>query len=106
MNSGEYYSRKLNYINWGYDNYYGLVDLDSYSDMRYQLDRELVLNETFNKLMFPVDKKFVNYIITYSTHMPFNNTKGVCKMLNDLDIEEAKAEIMLEIEKNPNLTEA
>ena len=65
MNSGEYYSRKLNYINWGYDNYYGLVDLDSYSDMRYQLDRELVLNETFNKLMFPVDKKFVNYIITY-----------------------------------------
>ncbi|MBR2138050.1 MAG: sulfatase-like hydrolase/transferase [Bacilli bacterium] len=105
MNSGEYYSRKLNYINWGYDNYYGLVDLDSYSDMRYQLDRELVLNETFNKLMFPVDKKFVNYIITYSTHMPFNNTKGVCKMLNDLDIEEAKAEIMLEIEKNPNLTE-
>ena len=26
-------------------------------------------------------------------------------MLNDLDIEEAKAEIMLEIEKNPNLTE-
>ena len=27
MNTGEYYSRTANYLNWGYDNYYGLIDI-------------------------------------------------------------------------------
>ncbi len=85
MNTGEYYARTANYRNWGYDNYYGLIDTKEYSDKSYQLDRELILNETFNELMFPTDKKFVNYIITYSTHMPFINTKGVCKLLDEID---------------------
>jgi len=85
MNTGEYYSRTTNYRNWGYDNYYGLIDLKEYSDKTYMLDRELILNETFNKLMFPENTKFVNYLITYSTHMPFTNTKGVCKLLYNLD---------------------
>ena len=85
MNHGEYYSRTTNYKNWGYDNYYGLLDMFEYSDNSYTLDRELVLNETFNKLMFPVESKFVDYIITYSGHLPFTNTKGVCKLLYELD---------------------
>lgn len=85
MNTGEYYSRKTNYHNWGYDNYYGLIDIKEYEDTSYQLDRELILNETFNELLFPKDTKFVNYIITYSAHLPFTNTKGVCKQLYNLD---------------------
>jgi len=85
MNSKEYYSRGINYANWGYDNYYGLIDMFDYSDYSYQLDRELILNEEFSELMFPVDQKFVNYLITYSTHLPFSNAKGVCKQLLDLD---------------------
>ena len=85
MNSGEYYSRKINYKNWGYDNYYGLKDLGTYEDASYELDRELILNEDFNTLMFPEDTKFVDYIITYSGHLPFTNTKGVCKMLYEED---------------------
>ena len=40
MNSGEYYSRKVNYKNWGYDAYYGLKDTKDYSDSSYELDRE------------------------------------------------------------------
>ena len=87
MNSGEYYSRKINYQNWGYDNYYGLIDMYKYEDDRYMLDRELILNEEYVELMFPENEKFVNYIITYSAHLPFTNTKGVCKMLYDLDNE-------------------
>ena len=85
MNSGEYYSRTANYKNWGYDNYYGLKDMFDYKDESYTLDRELILNETFNELLFPEDTKFVDYIIAYSGHLPFTNTKGVCKLLYDID---------------------
>ena len=85
MNKGEYYSRAVNYKNWGYDNYYGLIDMFDYNDDTYTLDRELILNEEFNKLMFPEDTKFVDYVIAYSSHLPFSNTKGVCKLLYDLD---------------------
>ena len=86
MNTGEYYSRTANYLNWGYDNYYGLIDIKEYEDKTYTLDRELILNEKFNELIFPNDTNFVDYIITYSTHMPFNNTTaGVCKLLSAED---------------------
>ena len=85
MNSGEFYSRAVNYPNWNYDNYYGLINVDDYDDESYLLDRELILNKKFNKLMFPEDNKFVNFIITYSTHMPFTSQAGVCKALFDLD---------------------
>jgi len=85
MNNGEYYSRAVNYKNWGYDNYYGLLDMFDYKDDSYMLDRELILNEKFNELIFPTEGKFVDYIIAYSGHFPFTNTKGVCKLLYDID---------------------
>lgn len=87
MNTKEFYSRGTNYKNWGYDNYYGLVDLGTYKDNSYYLDRELILNEDFKEKMFS-DKPFVDYIITYTNHMPFSSEKGNCKMLLDLDSEE------------------
>ena len=88
MNDGEYYSRRLNYKNWGYDNYYGLKEDSIYDDYSYQLDRELVLNENFNNLLFNQEGNFLHYIISYSNHTPFTNTKGVCKMLYKLDNEQ------------------
>ena len=90
MNTKEYYSRGANYDNWGYDNYYGLKDQDTYTDNSYILDRELILNEKFSELLFPTDKPFVDYIISYSNHMPFKNTKGVCQLL----LEKQKEEIL------------
>ena len=84
MNTSEYYSRGTNYKNWGYDNYYGLVDLGTYKDDSYVLDRELILNETFKEKMFE-NEKFVNYIITYTNHMPFTTEKGNCRKLLTLD---------------------
>lgn len=89
MNTGEYYSRTTNYQNWGYDKYYGLIDIEDYKDETYRLDRNLILNETFNNLIFHTEnpeQKFVDYIITYSGHLPFTNTKGVCKMLYEEDV--------------------
>ena len=85
MNTKEYYSRGINYYNWGYDNYLGLQDLGTYNDSSYQLDRELILNETFYNSMFNNPDKFVSYIITYSNHLPFNANKGVCNRLIKLD---------------------
>ena len=110
MNTGEYYSRTVNYLNWGYDNYYGLVDIDDYDDLSYELDRELILNEKFNKLIFNEtdeenednkNSNFVDYIITYSGHLPFTNTKEVCKMLYDMDVEEEYEKTGVEVEFTP-----
>lgn len=89
MNSGEYYSRTINYKSWGFDHYYGLQDLKEYNDTSYYLDRELILNENFYDLLFKQEGKFVNYIITYSNHTPFNSNKGVCKLILDTKEKEA-----------------
>ena len=87
MNSGEYYSRQTNYTNWGYDKYYGLLDINDYKEKSYTLDRELINDVTFQEKMFPKDSKFVDYLITYSNHLPFTNTKGVCKLLYDMEMD-------------------
>ncbi len=86
MNSSEYYSRGVNYKNFGYNSYNGLKDMDMYKDNKnYQLDSELILNEEFNAKIFnmenPLNKNFVSYIITYSAHTPFTKNRGVCNML-------------------------
>lgn len=81
MNTGEYYSRELNYKNWGYDNYYGLLDEERYTDDSYELDRELILNESFYEKMFLQDGPFMHYIITYTPHTPFEATKGKGEIL-------------------------
>ena len=85
MNKKEYYSRGINYKNWNYDNYYGLIDMYKYTNGENTLDRELILNEEYSNLMFNKEKLFVDYIITYSPHIPFDNTRGVCKILYEED---------------------
>ncbi len=83
MNSGEFYSRAINYESWGFDNYYGLIDISSYDDDSYKLDRELINNQTFEELMFEhkPGELFVDYIITYTPHTPFTTEKGTGKLL-------------------------
>ena len=88
MNSKEYYSRGINYSNWGYDRYFGLKDLGTYQDNTYYLDRELILNETFYDEMFKGGDKFVNYIITYSNHLPFSAIGGVSKKLLEIEYQD------------------
>ena len=85
MNKKEYYSRGINYKNWNYDNYYGLIDMYKYTNGENTLDRELILNEEYSNLMFNKENLFVDYIITYSPHIPFDNTRGVCKILYEED---------------------
>ena len=85
MNSSEYYSRGVNYKNFGYNSYNGLKDLGIYTDKLYELDTELIKNEEFNSKIFnvenPLDSHFVSYIISYTAHTPFQKDKGTCSML-------------------------
>ena len=85
MNSSEYYSRGLNYKNFGYNSYNGLKDLKTYTDKSYELDTELLRNEEFNSKIFNVENpnnhNFVSYIISYTAHTPFEKDKGTCSML-------------------------
>lgn len=98
MNSSEYYSRGINYANFGYDNYYGLKDMGLYDNDDYVLDTELINNEEVLPLMFPKDHKFVDYIITYSVHMPFNSSKGVCHKLLMSDYPDGNIPLLTEEE--------
>ena len=99
MNSKEYYSRGINYSNWGYDNYFGLKDLGTYQDNSYQLDRELILNDTFYEEMYKNTGKFINYIITYSNHLPFDSSKGVCRDLLRIDYQNELSELTSDEQK-------
>ncbi len=88
MNNGEYYMRNTNYANWGYDNYYGLMDSKLYLDASYQLDRELILNEDFYDKIFNQKTPFMHYIITYTPHTPFSLDSKVGKLLAEKSEEE------------------
>lgn len=73
MNTEKFYLRGLNYENWGYKKYYGLND-KNLETKKGQLDRELITNKEFSKILFPKNKKFIDYIITYTPHMPFDQS--------------------------------
>ncbi len=88
MNTGEYYSRNINYKNWGFDKYYGLKDLKKYENDDYMLDRELINNDFFYENMFKKEGNFINYLITYSLHMPFQKDKGLCQKILNIELEE------------------
>ncbi len=88
MNNGEYYMRNINYANWGYDNYYGLMDQKFYPDASYQLDRELILNEDFYDKIFKQKPPFMHYIITYTPHTPFSIDSKVGKLIAKKKVEE------------------
>ena len=86
MNSGEYYCRRLNYRNWGYDNYFSLMDDEKQFGGKSKLDSELILNKSFYNKMFCQNTPFMNYIITYTPHTPFSMSsatgKALCKNRN------------------------
>ena len=81
MNSGEYYCRRLNYKNWGYDNYFSLMDDEKLFGGESKLDSELIINKSFYNKMFCQDTPFMNYIITYTPHTPFSMSSATGKAL-------------------------
>jgi phosphoglycerol transferase MdoB-like AlkP superfamily enzyme len=98
MNTGEYYSRKSNYLNWGYDNYFGLLDTGEYDDVSYELDRELILNPTFHDAIFQKGEPFMHYIITYTPHTPFTLESEMGKLLAELTYQDMEVPVLSEEE--------
>lgn len=81
-NSAEYYSRGLNYKNWGYEAYHGLQDEFQFDSKEFELDRKMI--EYYGDY-FNTSDKFMYYFITFTPHTPFVNTKGVGEILADLN---------------------
>ena len=81
MNTGEFYSRELNYQNWGYDNYYSLIDDGGESDLDAQLDTTLIKNSFFYDKLFHQSQPFMHYIITYTPHTPFSLSSPMGEVL-------------------------
>ena len=81
LNTGEYYSRELNYLSWGYDAYHSLMDDEGRSDAKARLDTELILDKSFYKKIFCRKQPFVNYIITYTPHTPFSLSSATGRAL-------------------------
>ena len=81
MNTGEYYTREANYRNWGFDEYYSLIDDCGYTAENANLDTELINNELFYEKMFCQEAPFVNYVITYTPHTPFTLDGSTGKQL-------------------------
>lgn len=104
MNTGEYYTRDINYKNWGYDDYYSLLDDGNYEDASYQLDRELILNEFFYEKMFKQDSKFMHYIITYTPHTPFSINSETAKLIM-AELEGQEGETPVAAEPQPQAEE-
>lgn len=95
MNTGEYYNRYGNYRNWGYDNYYSLMDDGEYTDASYQLDRELINNEFFYEKLFKQEQPFMHYIITYTPHTPFKMSSDTGQLIKaEKERQEAEAEAL------------
>ena len=104
MNTGEYYTRDINYKNWGYDDYYSLLDDGNYEDASYQLDRELILNEFFYEKMFKQDSKFMHYIITYTPHTPFSINSETAKLIL-AELEGQEGEVPVVTDSQPQAEE-
>ncbi len=83
MNHGAFYSRDINYKSWGYEAYNGLLDITDETEEAASLDRTMITDKTFYKMMFQGGEPFVHYLITYSNHTPFSTEEGVGKLLAD-----------------------
>lgn len=78
FNNGFYYNRRNFHINLGYTEHYALMDMDVDNDKyNYEFDTNLIKNEEVYKLI-ERDNKFLTFITTYSTHLPYDNTNERC----------------------------
>ena len=98
MNTGEFYAREPNYKNWGYDNYYSLIDDEKRTDIKTQFDTELILDESFYKKIFGQKQPFMDYIITYTAHTPFSLKSPMGKALAKKVYGDEKPSVMTEEE--------
>lgn len=80
-NSGNFYNRSNLHIALGYEKHHALKDdknkpLDS---SIYFNDTTLVKDDYSYNLIVPDSDKFMSFVITYTPHVPYDNTNSSCK---------------------------
>lgn len=81
-NSGEFYNRNNLHQSLGYKNSYFLKDL---YDEEYINDYEIINNENFYQFMISNNEKFMTFFITYSAHLPYNDSNKLCQDIENVD---------------------
>lgn len=78
-NTGNFYNRTYFHEALGYDKHYALSDMKNinHTDYNYYNDSSLVKNdETYNLIVR--EEPFFSFIITYSAHVPYDDTNDRC----------------------------
>lgn len=76
-NDGDFYNRRQLHNSLGFEKTYFLKDEKNIPQYyNYFKDTNLMNDEIFNLMIS--DEKFLTYIITYSAHLPYNNSNDKC----------------------------
>lgn len=78
-NTGSFYNRTYFHEALGYDNHYALADMKNinHTDYNYYNDSSLVKNDEVYNLIVR-EEPFYSFIITYSAHVPYDDTNDRC----------------------------
>lgn len=78
-NFGSFYNRINFHEALGFEKYNGLLDMDEYKNRNdYISDSELVKTDKTYDLIVR-EEPFLSYLITYSAHLPYDDTNGICR---------------------------
>ena len=83
MNYGGFYNREGIHRAIGFENHYALKEI--YPDVETRLDSTLAENDNIYHLLVPESDKFMTFIITYTPHMPYDNTNPMFQIIKGLD---------------------
>lgn len=78
VNYGNFYNRSSIHKAIGYQNHFALQDLYGNDEVNYFYDSNLVKQEESYRLIVPETDQFMSFVITYTAHMPYDNSNDKC----------------------------
>ena len=84
MNTGSFYNRDKFHLTLGFENHYAMTDL--VEGVNFQYDTNLIKNEESYSHIINKNNKFLNFITTYSAHVPYINNE-LCDSLDTTPFE-------------------
>lgn len=79
MNYSSFYNRGQMSKVFGYEKYYGSLDMN-YPLKEVIDDSHFMKNKELKDLMLPTNEKFMSFVITYSAHMPYSLSNLECQV--------------------------
>ena len=78
VNHGNFYNRNSIHLAIGYDRHVSLLDDFPDSNLNFFYDSNLLKDDNVANLIIPEEEPFMNFIITYTAHMPYDDTNEKC----------------------------